>query len=162
MASSHTAPTRNMRSSAFTAYIQPLFQNLAAATSQFNAHPSQHGQTISIYQSVRWPVDSAVGGLRRWHLRAISGQLGAWDMVELVAICGLLGFLGFWRRNKAAKGGIHGSQDPPIKRLKEVSSKAAEGPVTSRDSITGECFRRPSEKPYVQLRWPCSDYQTSA
>ena len=39
------------------------------------------------------------------YVRAVNGQFGVWDMVQLIAFCGFIGAIGHWRRKRATQHG---------------------------------------------------------
>jgi pimeloyl-ACP methyl ester carboxylesterase len=78
---------------------------LTGATPTFN---SQHLGKISsstlndLQQRFRSSVQILAALTREQYVRAISGQLGAWDMVQLIAACTLIGAFRLWKQRRTA------------------------------------------------------------
>ena len=80
------------------------------------ARPAEATPTFNL-QHLGWVSDSALNDLpqrfrsslhilaaltRQHYVRAISGQLGAWDMVQLIAACTLIGGFRHWKQQRKA------------------------------------------------------------
>ena len=48
--------------------------------------------------------------VRQRYVRGINGQLGVWDMVQLIALCSLIGAIGFWKKRRVIQheGSVEG------------------------------------------------------
>ena len=106
-------------------------QKLTAASSLSHPQSSNQVQQHAIFEAVWGLIDGLCYGLQRWVLRMIAGELGAWDMVKLVALCGLTIVLGAGMRKQ-------GRVDSPVKRSKNVDDRARPGSMTSQGSVSGE------------------------
>ena len=69
------------------------FQGIREAGGQNTLHP------------FRQPNKSISTLIRHRYVRAVNGQLGVWDMVQLIAFCSLIGAIGFWQKRRATQRG---------------------------------------------------------
>ncbi|KAL8731857.1 MAG: hypothetical protein Q9166_003141 [cf. Caloplaca sp. 2 TL-2023] len=125
-----------MRSLALLAFLQSLFQRLIAATSKPRAESSQHAQTLSTYQTPTSASDGVSGAIRRQYELAANGQLSFWGMVQLLALCGLIGLLGVWRKERAPEGQDAASQNFAAIASQKLNKETAVVPRRYKGSVT--------------------------
>ncbi|KAL8873296.1 MAG: hypothetical protein Q9174_001211 [Haloplaca sp. 1 TL-2023] len=104
-------------------------QKLEAASSLSHSQLPEQIPQYAIFEAVWGLIEGPYYGLKQWVIRIIAGQLGAWDMVKLIALGGLTTVFGYCMRRK-------GHTDSPVKRSKNVDDKARSGSSTFQDSIS--------------------------
>ena len=77
---------------------------------------------------------------RQKYVRAISGQLGVWDMVQLIAACTMIGAFRLWKqqRRTAQKEDSNTSKLPGEETLRSNDSIRGSSRDLNRDSKSGE------------------------
>ena len=87
---------------------------------------------------------------RRQYVRAISGQLEVWDMVQLIAACTMIGAFKLWKQQRATpqeedsktskslRGGTRGSTDSPKRSSRDLDRSFELGEFRVSPVVTWE------------------------
>ncbi|KAL8981540.1 MAG: hypothetical protein Q9177_005535, partial [Variospora cf. flavescens] len=72
-----------------------------AGAAQNSFQSSQGGRVASNHESLQSVVDGVRHTVYQQYARVFEGQLGVWNMVQLLALCGLLVLFSIWRKSRA-------------------------------------------------------------
>ncbi|KAL8834948.1 MAG: hypothetical protein Q9170_003525 [Blastenia crenularia] len=125
-----------MRSLPLVTCLLSLSHRLVNATTQSNIHSSQTEEIIRTQKiSSTPPIDNVFDTLRRHYAYAVEGRV--WDMVQLIALCCLLGFFSLWRKKKATERRHSESRGFVAETSTEVDKKANAASTKTKDSVAG-------------------------
>lgn len=131
-----------------SAGLLSLRQNLASATAQTGVRSSRHEQGGSDREI------PTLGAFREQYAQAIHGQLGIWNMVQLIALCWFLNNLIVWMKRKATKN--RDAKSRTSVSTKETAKGRATALTKARPSLIGRFTHllRPSACPNSSLYKP--------
>lgn len=71
-------------------------------------------QVNNFRQSFHSTFEFVIVLIRQRFLRLVNGQIGVWDMVQLITACSLVQTIRIWRKQKDAQHNGSGSSDGPV------------------------------------------------
>lgn len=83
-----------------------------------------------LQQSLRSSIEIIVSLTRQRYVRAINGQLGMWDAVQLIAACSLIGTFRLWKKRQAAQNEL--TKTTELLGVEGVSQSSEGGKRSSR------------------------------
>ena len=115
---------------------------IAGTLAEANSSSVGQAQTpawTSVQQSFLSLFNLVLTWTRQRYLRITNGQIGVWDMVQLITACSLVQTIRIWRRQKAAQRPESGSAKGPANddRSRRDSATALSR-VDSESSTTGK------------------------
>lgn len=105
----------------------------------------QRPASKKIYQRIFSLLDFVLTLTRQRFLRIVNGQIGFWDMVQLITACSLVQTIRIWRRQrKARRNGSGSSAGPAVDGRNRRESATALSRVDNESAKRGERHTFPS------------------
>ena len=132
---------QNLQLSRLPTWIWLFIARLTGATASIATRIVQHGERSTTLPSARLTINRLILVLQQQYVRKIDQGLSAQDVVQLMALCGLVGALYAWGKRRTYWQTSSTSYTPGHERSDGTSRAASAHENANKGSKFGECPR---------------------